>query len=50
MNVSTESIRAIKPGTIQPFICENALALGTASYNGRFVMIFRFKFYLCGCL
>lgn len=30
MNVSTESIWAIKPGTIQPFICENALALNTA--------------------
>lgn len=27
MNVTTEKIKAIKPGTIQPFLCEDAKAL-----------------------
>lgn len=27
MNVSTEEIRAIKPGAIKPFLCEDAKAL-----------------------
>lgn len=27
MSVSTEEIRAIKPGTIKPFLCEDANAL-----------------------
>lgn len=30
MNVTTEEIRAIRPGTIEPFICEDALALNSA--------------------
>lgn len=30
MNVSTEDIRAIKPGVIKPFFCENALAINSA--------------------
>ena len=31
MKVSTDDIRAIKPGTIKPFLCENGLELGTAA-------------------
>lgn len=31
MKVTTEAIRAIKPGTIQPFVCDNGLELGTAA-------------------
>lgn len=27
MNVTTEKIKAIKPGTIQPFLCEDVKAL-----------------------
>lgn len=27
MNVTTDDIRAIKPGTIKPFLCEDAKAL-----------------------
>lgn len=30
MNVTTEDIRAIKPGAIKPFICEDALAINSA--------------------
>lgn len=29
-NVTTEQIKAIKPGRIQPFICDNAAALNSA--------------------
>lgn len=30
MNVTTEEIRGIRPGTIVPFQCEDALALNSA--------------------
>lgn len=30
MNVTTEDIRAIKPGSIKPFVCEDALAINSA--------------------
>lgn len=30
MSVTTEEIRAIKAGTIEPFLCEDALALNSA--------------------
>lgn len=30
MNVTTEEIRKIKPGRIQPFICEDGAALNSA--------------------
>ena len=31
MNVSTEDIKGIKPGTIKPFICENAKKMQSAA-------------------
>ena len=30
MNVTTDEIRAIKPGAVKPFLCEDAKALYTA--------------------
>jgi len=30
MNVSTDDIKAIKPGTVRPFLCKDALAMNTA--------------------
>lgn len=30
MNVTTEDIRGIKPGTVKPFLCEDAKALYSA--------------------
>lgn len=30
MNVSTDDIKAIKPGTVIPFLCKDALAMNTA--------------------
>ena len=31
MNVSTEDIRSIKPGTIEPFVCEDVPAMYSAT-------------------
>lgn len=30
MNVTTEDIRSIKPGTVKPFLCEDAKAMYSA--------------------
>ena len=35
MNVTTEDIRNIKPGTIKPFVCEGGRKLQTASVLAR---------------